>query len=249
MTRAYIRLDPAFDERKYDYPDGPYAALVATFCLAEHQPERGRFRSVEYLKRLLGRRGRHVRYLIEHGDVIELRDGRAYVVGWDEWQEGDWKVAERVRRIRVRRGEEITPDVTVGVTPDVTADRLDSGGGDFSNSGGGAVADECADPADAYWQLTGRYPSGKLLKWIDDLLEQYGSEGVVRALAGEFATDSSVQTLMGRATDRLRREARELDRKEREEERVRLAEKRARPRVLEPWQEEFRRRIEEQYAA
>ncbi len=30
MTRAYIRLDPAFDERKYDYPDGAYAALVAT---------------------------------------------------------------------------------------------------------------------------------------------------------------------------------------------------------------------------
>ena len=39
MTRAYIRLDPAFDERKESYPDGPYAALIATFCLAEHQPE------------------------------------------------------------------------------------------------------------------------------------------------------------------------------------------------------------------
>lgn len=102
MTRAYIRLDPAFDEHKESYPDGPYAALVATLCLAEHQPERGRFRSTDYLRRLLGRRGRHLAYLLEHGDLLELPDGRVYVDGWDEWQEGDWKVGERVARIRHR---------------------------------------------------------------------------------------------------------------------------------------------------
>lgn len=103
MPRAYLRLDPAFDEHKAHYPDGPYSALVATLCLAEHQPQRGRFRNVTYLKALLGRRGRHVPYLIAQQDLTELPDGRLYVEGWDEWQEGDWKVAERVARIRDRR--------------------------------------------------------------------------------------------------------------------------------------------------
>jgi hypothetical protein len=103
MPRAYLRLDPAFDERKAHYPDGPYAALVATICLAELQPQRGRFRSAGYLRALLGKRGRHVPYLLEHGDLID-EGGRLYLDGWDEWQEGDWKVAERVARIRNRRG-------------------------------------------------------------------------------------------------------------------------------------------------
>jgi hypothetical protein len=130
MPRAYLRLDPAFDERKESYPDGPYAALIATLCLAELQPERGRFRSLDYLSRLLGRRGRHVPYLVEHGDIVLLPDGRPYVEGWDEWQEGDWKVAERVARIRHRKDVtsdvtvDVTSDVTVPVTPLVTAPRL-----------------------------------------------------------------------------------------------------------------------------
>lgn len=140
MTRAYIRLDPSFDERKYDYPDGPYAALIATFCLAEHQPERGRFRSLDYLARLLGKRGRHAAFLVEHGDLAKLPDGRCYVVGWDEWQEGDWKVGERVARIRGRKDgtvevtPDVTPPVTVEVTVPVTPGRLGAG-----VSGGGGV--------------------------------------------------------------------------------------------------------------
>lgn len=120
VTRAYLRLDPAYDERKADYPDGPYATLIACICLAESQPERGRFRSERFLRALLEKRRRWVPYLIEHGDLVVLDDGRVYVDGWDEWQEGDWKVAERVERIRNRRRPRrtagVTPDVTVGVT-------------------------------------------------------------------------------------------------------------------------------------
>lgn len=131
MTRAYIRLDPAFDEHKYAYPDGAYAALVATLCLAEHQAIRGRFRNAEYLGKLLGKRGRWVNFLLEHGDLKALRDGRVYVIGWDEWQEGDWKVGERMRRVRMRQKSTATD--TVGVTVPVTVGRLGAGaGGDLA---------------------------------------------------------------------------------------------------------------------
>jgi hypothetical protein len=135
MSRAYIRLDPGFDEHKYDYPDGAYAAYIAVLCLAEKQSQRGRFRSADYLRRMLGKRGRWVSYLIDHGDLIESK-GQLYLDGWDEWQEGNWKVAERVARLRSRPRRsngavtpDVTVDVTVPVTPDVTPDRLSGGGG------------------------------------------------------------------------------------------------------------------------
>lgn len=102
MTRAYLRLDPAYDEHKESYPDGPYAALISCFCQGELQPHRGRFRNERFLRALLGRRGRHIPYLIEHGDLVRLSDGRLYIDGWDEWQEGDWKVGERMARLRHR---------------------------------------------------------------------------------------------------------------------------------------------------
>lgn len=132
MTRrAYLRLDPDFFERKViedQYPPGAAVALISTFCLAEDQPQRGRFRSEKLLRVLLDgpdeptKLARWVPYLIEHGDLIAQDRGVLYVDGWDEWQEGDWKVAERVRRIRSRKDDtpDVTPDVTVDVTPDVT---------------------------------------------------------------------------------------------------------------------------------
>jgi hypothetical protein len=149
MTRAYIRLDPAFDERKYDYTDGAYSALVATLCLAEHQPDRGRFRSLAYLSRLLGKRGRHVGFLVEQGDVTELPDGRAYVAGWDEWQEGDWKVGERVARIRDRRrrnGDGNGGGNASGNGQDNGPPSEVSAGGGVPSAGGGSKVSKDSNP-------------------------------------------------------------------------------------------------------
>ncbi len=134
-TRAYLRKDPATWRRKVveqGYPAAQYAAFEAVLCLGEEQPERGRFRSERLLRLLLdeprdGVRigwGRHIPFLIEHGDLIRQTDGSLYIDGWDEWQEGDWKVAERVARIRhrkdVHQSNGVTPYVTVPVTPGVT---------------------------------------------------------------------------------------------------------------------------------
>lgn len=233
MTRAYIRLDPAFDEHKYEYPDGAYAALVATLCLAELQPERGRFRSVDYLRRLLGKRGRWVNYLLEHKDVIEMPDGRAYVDGWDEWQEGDWKVTERVHRIRRRRNGDANADVTVDVTPDRLDSAAELSGAVTAELSGAARsgADGRTDPADVYWTLTGRYPNDKVLGWVDDLSASYGPEAVVRAVSQAHQLDRSSATLLGRTTDLLRAEARALDLKEQARVRAAFKERRAAPRV------------------
>lgn len=124
MTRAYLRLDPGFFERKVirqAYPPAAALALIGTYCLAESQPERGRFRDERLLRAMLGPLGPQVTYLMKHGDLVKLDDGRVYPDGWDEWQEGDWKVGERVKRIRDRT--RVTPDsVTEGTSTTVTND-------------------------------------------------------------------------------------------------------------------------------
>ena len=187
MTRAYIRLDPSFDERKCDYPDGAYAALVAAICLAEHQPQRGRFRSGRYLAGLLGKRGRWVKYLVDHGDLVPVEGERLYLDGWDEWQEGDWKVAERVHRIRTRtRGTvEVTPAVTVGVTvpvtPAVTVDRYSvSAGGSAGGSNSGSNADGRAD-LEAFLVVRRRPPTTRQRRVMDDYLVLFDETGPERA--------------------------------------------------------------------
>jgi hypothetical protein len=127
MARAYLRLDPAFFERKaldQKYPAGAVVALAGAFCNGEHQPQRGRFRNERVLRALLGPYAKWIPYLIAKRDLVRVGE-QLYVDGWDEWQEGDWKVGERVRRIRGRRkaspaNPPVTPDVTVDVTPDVT---------------------------------------------------------------------------------------------------------------------------------
>lgn len=113
MTRAYIRKDPRLFQRKVveqGYPVGAYAAFEAVLCLAEEQPERGRFRSERLLRLILDepkdgltlRWGKWVAFLIEHGDLVRLANGSLYVDGWDDWQEGDVTVKERMERLRNR---------------------------------------------------------------------------------------------------------------------------------------------------
>ena len=83
------------------------------------------------------------------------------------------------------------------------------------------------DPADAYWTLTGKYPTDKTLAWIDDLAGRYGADAVSWQMAHQHTLDGSCQTLLGRVRDALKRESRQLDRAEQEDEQARLREKRA----------------------
>ena len=129
--RAYLRLDPQLADKKAAYPDGAHRAFTDLLCFAEQQPHRGRFRNRKLLAVLLERRAKWIDYLIEHGDLVLMDDGRLYVDGWDEWQEGDWKVAERVARIRNRKT--VTSTVTGTVTPTVST-PLGGGGKRLADS-------------------------------------------------------------------------------------------------------------------
>jgi hypothetical protein len=135
-VRAYLRLDPTFGDRKAAYPDGAFRAYIEVLCFAEQQHPRGVFRSRKLLAVLLDKRARWIGYLIENGDLIEVPTGQLVVDGWTEWQEGDWKVHERIARIRNRQRRERTPatvtnDTVPTVTPDTepTVDTPLSGGG------------------------------------------------------------------------------------------------------------------------
>lgn len=118
LPRAYLRMSPNLDM----HPDP--GGMVMLLCAANRQPIRGRFRDRQTLERILGRA--RFRKLIDRHDLIVLEDGRYYVEGWDEWQEGDLTVADRQRRIRDKRArgsQHGNGNVTPPALPDRDVDR------------------------------------------------------------------------------------------------------------------------------
>jgi hypothetical protein len=153
--RAYLRLDPQFADMKSGYPDGAFRAYVEVLCWAEQQHPRGVFRSRKLLAVLLEKRARWITYLLENGDLTEMATGQLVVDGWTEWQEGDWKVHERIARIRNRKRRDrtaptVTPDTPATVTDDTvaTVDTPLSGGGGFPSGKQKAEAGDRAAPTD-----------------------------------------------------------------------------------------------------
>lgn len=94
LPKAYLRIDPNLDQT-HPSPDD----MVALLCAANRQPKRGRFKTAELASRVLGRA--LYRRSVERGDLV-LEGDAIYVDGWDEWQEGDFTVGERMTRLRKR---------------------------------------------------------------------------------------------------------------------------------------------------
>lgn len=102
--RAYHRVDPLMDERKGHYTPAQLGAFLKVQLLAGRQTERGWFRSAAALRATLpASYGRHVPFLLAEGDLTVCDGGRLYVDGWQEWQEGDLTVKDRMARLRNRR--------------------------------------------------------------------------------------------------------------------------------------------------
>lgn len=130
--RAYHRVDPLMDERKSHYSPAQLGTFLKVQLLAGRQTHRGRFRSAQALVGALpAAYGKHVPFLVEQGDLVTLADGTLYLDGWDEWQEGDITVRDRMARLRNRkRHTTVTPTVTPTVTrPSPTAIRVGVGVG------------------------------------------------------------------------------------------------------------------------
>lgn len=124
--RAYLRVDPNLADNKVGYPDGAFRAFIEILCFAEQQHPRGVFRSRKLLAVLLEKRARWITYLVDHGDIEELATGQLVVEGWTEWQEGDWKVHERVQRIRNRQHRPTPRTVTDDTVATVTNDTVNT---------------------------------------------------------------------------------------------------------------------------
>ena len=132
MPRSYFRTLPDLFERKAfgtdrhpPYPPAAIACFLGVLCFGEQQPDRGRFKSLRLLRVLIegpageGRpMARFLPFLLAHGDLLERPDGSLYIEGWDELQEGNWQVAERMKRYRARP-HGVTPE-PIPVTPTVT---------------------------------------------------------------------------------------------------------------------------------
>lgn len=95
LPKAYLRIDPNLDATHPAPGD-----MVALLCAANRQPRRGRFKTPELAERVLGRS--LYRRCLDRGDLV-MNGTWCYVDGWEEWQEGDVNVGERMRRLRERR--------------------------------------------------------------------------------------------------------------------------------------------------
>jgi hypothetical protein len=91
------------DERKSHYTPAQFGAFLKVQLLAGRQTHRGRFRSQKALEGALpAAYAKHIGFLIQQRDLLVCPDGSLYLDGWDEWQEGDVTVRERMARLRNR---------------------------------------------------------------------------------------------------------------------------------------------------
>jgi hypothetical protein len=118
-VRAYHRVDPLMDERKSHYTPAQLGAFLKVQLVAGRQKYRGRFRSLDALRAALPRDyAKLVTFLVDEGDLAVCDDGSVYVPGWDEWQEGNLPVADRMAAIRAR-----TPSTREGFTSPMPKER------------------------------------------------------------------------------------------------------------------------------
>lgn len=197
--KAYIRIDPLIDERKGHYTPAQLGAYVMVLCKSARQTPRGRFRSARALKNMVPSAYIKVLpFLYDEGDLTEQDDGTVYVDGWDEWQEGDLTVGERMKRMRNRkRNAAVTSAVTSTVTqPYRSATTLDI---DVYTDGSNEPQESARedDPLDAYYRVKAGQIYEDGTRYVSELAEKYGASQVASMLgvvaseegtAGKFLT-------------------------------------------------------------
>lgn len=183
-VRAYHRVDPLMDERKGHYSPAQLGAFLKIQLVAGRQTNRGRFRSLAAVRAILpAAYARHVDFLVTEGDLDVLVDGTVYVDGWDEWQEGDLTVKDRMARLRNRqRNSTVTSTVT---EPSPTAIRSSVGvgvgiSGETNVSPATRANIEIPDgraDLEAFLVLRRRAPTPKQRRLLDEVLDRHDMTG------------------------------------------------------------------------
>jgi len=198
--KAYLRISPLLDEHKAHYTDGQFRAFLHVITKASRQEPRGRFGSVVKLRALLGRLARHVPFLVEQGDLAAQPDGTLYVAGWDEWQEGDLTVRDRMEALRNRRRN----GTVTGSSP--TATRVSVSVSD------GSVVTESTPPTppppsgwdgDDLWRLYSGITRSVRLKpsvvtWLERMETTYTAPVVAGAMRAAYTANPDISTLLSR---------------------------------------------------
>lgn len=221
---------------------------VAVLLLAKQQVQPGGFASAKHFRHVMGRYGRFLPNYIAERLLDEDPDGRLLVHDWRDYQRDktDNTSAERQRRYRERHGGGngesnggVTPSVTpspnaphaggravpvpVSVTPPVDVAALRARRPDDRMD-----AESEPDALTAYHSLTGRFPTGRVLAWLNELAATHGDATVETALAEECQIDSAVHTLLSRTQNRLERDAHAAAKRREQKRREAEAEERAR---------------------
>ncbi|MDP9143846.1 MAG: hypothetical protein M3N43_03975 [Actinomycetota bacterium] len=134
------------------------------------------------------------------------------------------KVKERVRRHRQKKAE-TDPVTTDGndetnryeESNDSPRARAHSGAGadsvSTSDSEGGAGGDDldaipddwdAPDAVVAYNEVTGRYPSPKVIDWLNRMSNDHPEEAIARVMAEQYADDDNLGTLLSRTDTALK---------------------------------------------
>jgi hypothetical protein len=175
--RAYHRVDPLMDERKGHYSPAQLGAFVKVQLVAGRQSRRGRFRSLPALRGALpAAYAKHVDFLVAEGDLSVQPDGTVYLEGWDEWQEGDLTVKERMARLRNKRRNQTVTETVTPPSPTATHVGVGSGVGGAKAPATREIPDGRAD-LEAFLLVTRRAPTERQRQLLDRLLDIHDVTG------------------------------------------------------------------------
>jgi hypothetical protein len=184
-VRAYHRVDPLMDERKGHYTPAQLGAFLKVQLLAGRQTARGRFRSIAALRALLpSAYVKHVEFLLAEGDLDVLTDGTVYVDGWNEWQEGDLTVGDRMKALRNRqRNATVTGTVT---QPSPSAIRSSVGisvgiSGESNDSPTTRERFDGREDLEAFLLIKRRAPTPRQRRLLDEVLDRHDLTGAAWA--------------------------------------------------------------------
>lgn len=218
-----VRCDMHKHEKMAALPnDAARLGWYVVLAEAKVQKKQGTFASELHFKAVVGRFARYLPDYIKAA-LIEREADRLVVHDWQRHQWAGKKAGQREDNGGTNEGQE--EDLHAGapaVPVPVNVKQPTSG-----EKGSG---EEGADALDAYYRLTGSWPSQKVRPWITQLIDTHGDLAVIQALGAESIADSTRNTLLGRVSDRLEREAHEAEKRRQsaatkaaEEERQKLA--------------------------